>query len=70
MPRKTKKEKASREDLHNAFMTESEEWFRIRSLTDAMRKHAKKIEDLANLVDQDLARRGVKMDADYHIPNY
>lgn len=67
---KKKKRKVSRKKLHNAFMAESEEWFRFRGLVDAMRKHARKIEDLANLADQELARRSVKMNDDYEASNY
>lgn len=57
--------KSKKRDLHTDYMSESEEWHRIRATVDAMRKHAVKILDLAQLVDEDLARRDIKMDTDY-----
>ena len=61
--------KRSKKDLmsHSMYMAESEEWHRIRAINDAMRKHALKIIDLAKAVDEELARRDVKMEQDYHI---
>jgi hypothetical protein len=51
-----------KKSMHDRYMAESEEWFRIRSMNQSMREFAQKIIDLSNQIDQDLARRGVKME--------